>query len=246
MLKSNMSIISLILGLVGFVSSCIIILLKNKNEETFKSRKSYLLLSILVALSGFMCSRVESYDLNNRLHRIETTSTTIQDNTIRIVNYIDSDFEEQVFSRNDVFFRDEIFWVEMNARTEGNTSWSSTVDAKVGDVVEFQAIYTNKTSKNAENVMVRVVLPDNLAYVEDSTILYNSSNLTGAKVLDNTLCTNGINIGNYAPDGNAFIRFRTIVTDTSLVEGNNQLINWVTITSGEKVLYDSSSVYVKK
>lgn len=131
-------------------------------------------------------------------------------------------------------------------RIKGTKDWSEAVDAKIGDEVEYQIAYTNLLSSQVNNVMIRDVLPTNVAYVNDSTYLYNSNYQSGVRLKDNTLTTTGINIGSYATNGNAYVRFTGKVTDKTLACGKNQLVNWASATVNGEVFKDDASVMVTK
>ncbi len=104
----------------------------------------------------------------------------------------------------------------------------------------------NLTSAQVDNVMIRDILPKNLEYVKDSTVLYNSNYQNGTKVVENTLTTTGINIGSYGVNGNAYVRFTAKVVNNSLACGNNQLVNWANATVNSKVVKDDASVMVNR
>ena len=122
-----------------------------------------------------------------------------------------------------------------------------SVNAKVGDEVEYQIEYKNLTDKQVDNVMIRDILPTNMEYVKGSTILYNSVFQSGLKVDQDTVTTSGINIGSYVPTGNAFVRFKAKVVNKTLACGNNQLVNWANVTVNSTVTgKDDASVMVKQ
>ena len=129
-------------------------------------------------------------------------------------------------------------------RLKGAKEWSEMVDAKIGDEVEFQIEYRNLLNEQADNVMIRDVLPNNLEYVQDSTYLYNASHQSGVKLDGNTVTTTGINIGSYSPDGNAYVRFTAKVVNNDLICGKTQLVNWAASTVNSKVTKDDASVVV--
>ena len=124
--------------------------------------------------------------------------------------------------------------------------FAESVEAKVGDEVEFQIEYVNLLADAVRDVMIRDVLPNNLEYVENSTYLYNSNHKEGILLPENTLTTTGLNIGGYNSKGNAFIRFTAKVTDKTLACGDNQLVNWAASTVDSKVTKDDASVMVAK
>ena len=131
-------------------------------------------------------------------------------------------------------------------RIKGQKGWNESVKAKIGEEVEFQIEYVNLTSAQVDNVMIRDILPKNLEYVKDSTVLYNSNYQNGTKVVENTLTTTGINIGSYGVNGNAYVRFTAKVVNNSLACGNNQLVNWANATVNSKVVKDDASVMVNR
>ncbi|MBQ3413238.1 DUF11 domain-containing protein [Candidatus Saccharibacteria bacterium] len=125
-------------------------------------------------------------------------------------------------------------------------AFTESVDAKVGDEVEFQIEYKNLLSDKVDNVMIRDILPTNMEYVQNSTYLYNSNYQNGTLLKDNTVTTSGINIGSYNAKGNAYVRFTAKVVDKTMACGNNQLVNWASSTVNTKVTKDDASVMVKK
>ena len=132
-------------------------------------------------------------------------------------------------------------------RIKGTKEWKESVDAKIGDEVEYQIEYKNLTSETVNNVMIRDILPKNMEYVKDSTYLYNANHQSGVQVVENTLTTTGINIGSYATKGNAYIRFTAKVVNNTLACGDNQLVNWANVTVNSEVTgKDDASVMVNR
>lgn len=136
--------------------------------------------------------------------------------------------------------------VSKTVRIKGTKGWNEAVEAKVGDEVEFQIEYVNLLAETVNNVAIRDVLPDNLAYVADSTYLYNARYQSGVRLSGNGVVTDGINIGSYLTKGNAYVRFTGKVIDKALACGQNQLVNWAAATVNGKVYKDDASVIVKK
>ena len=131
-------------------------------------------------------------------------------------------------------------------RIKGTKEWAESVEAKVGDEVEYQIEYTNLLTEQVNNVMMRDILPTNVEYVQNSTYLYNSNYQNGTLLKDNTLTTSGINIGSYNAKGNAYVRFTGKVVDKTLACGKNQLVNWASSTVNGAVSKDDASVMVTK
>lgn len=136
--------------------------------------------------------------------------------------------------------------VSKQVRIKGTKTWSESVNAKVGDEVEYQIEYVNLLADQVNDVMIRDMLPTNVEYVQNSTYLYNTAYPNGVQLKDNTLTTTGINIGSYTSKGNAYVRFTGKVVDKTLACGDNQLINWAASTVNGTVTKDDASVMVKK
>ena len=132
-------------------------------------------------------------------------------------------------------------------RLKGSKTWSESVNAKIGDEVEYRIEYINLLSETVNNVMIRDILPTNVQYVENSTYLYNANYQDGVKLADNTVTTSGINIGSYSAKGNAYVIFTGKVVDKTLACGSNQLVNWANVTVKNNLVYkDDASVMVTK
>lgn len=137
--------------------------------------------------------------------------------------------------------------VETKVRKLGTSDWKTAVDAEIGETVEFQIEYKNNSNKGEwqNNVMIRNVIPASLQYVAGTTKLYNG--LHNGDVIDqDAITTTGINIGNYAPGVNAYIRFRATVVKDNLACGPNMLVSWGQAGVGDVTLQDYAAVFVNK
>lgn len=142
-------------------------------------------------------------------------------------------------------FTDASYLVEKQVRLEGEKDWHESVDAKIGDKVEYQIHYKNTTDKETTNVMVKDVLPENVKYIAGTTKLYNATNPKGIK-RDDTIATTGVNIGGYAAKGDGYVRFTAEVIDKSLACGSNRVVNWGQVGVDKTTLQDSADVIVTK
>ncbi len=131
-------------------------------------------------------------------------------------------------------------------RIKGTKTWSESVNAKVGQEVEYQIEYKNLLNTQVDNVVIRDALPTNVEYVANSTYLYNSVYKDGVLLKDNTLTTTGINIGSYVSKGNAYVRFTGKVVDKTLECGKNKLVNWAQSTAAGRDERDDAIVMVDK
>lgn len=143
---------------------------------------------------------------------------------------------------------DTAYTIENQVRlVGGDKTWSNSVEAKIGDVVEFRVAYKNNSNSDQMNVMISDILPDGLKYIEGSTLLVNAKYPDGGHVDQNDIVTVGINIGGYTPGSNAFVRFRAEVVDENLAEhGKTALVNWAQGGIGAAVIQDYATVIVYK
>lgn len=136
--------------------------------------------------------------------------------------------------------------LKIKARLKGTSRWMDKVYANIGDVVEFQIAYENLAADTVGDVMIRDILPNNMEYLCGSTVLYNSVHQEGVAVIEDDIVASGINIGSYAPHGNAYIRFAAKVADNDMSKGAYQLVNWSSATVNGAVAKDDVSIFVTK
>ena len=142
--------------------------------------------------------------------------------------------------------RDAVIKMEHRVRLKGTEEWTKSVDASVGDTLEFSIYYTNVSSVNVENVMLKVSLPDNMEYINGSTILIKKGLLLGARNNEDSILDTGVNIGNFDVNEDACIIYSATVIDKSLVKGLNRLISWSKISSLGIANQDNVDIYVNK
>lgn len=135
---------------------------------------------------------------------------------------------------------------EVSYRANESDEWANTLNANVGDIVECQVIYQNLDNTMQEDVVVKFELPENLAYVSGSTVLYNVNHKEGISIEQDAIVTTGITIGDYAEGSNAIIRFSAKVVDNSLAYGKNTLVTWGRISVGDEVIQHKAEVIVQK
>lgn len=124
-------------------------------------------------------------------------------------------------------------------------TWKKSVDAKIGDKVEFQIEYKNTSDFKHDNVIIDDQLPSNLHYVPGSTWLINGNNPSGLMVNEDDVVKTGLLIGNYAPGANAIIRFYAKVVDDNFTCGKWILHNWGRASVGMNLMQDSAAVIVQ-
>ncbi len=135
------------------------------------------------------------------------------------------------------------FTVKKQVSVSGQNKWQDSLSAKPGDKVDFLVTYTNTGTAQQDNVVVRDALPKGLTYVAGSTMLANTQTPNGSKVAD-AVTTNGLNIGAYAPQGNAFVKFTATVDASQAKCGANTLTNTATVVTANGNKQGSANVEV--
>ena len=137
------------------------------------------------------------------------------------------------------------FTVDKKVRKAGTKDkFVESIDAKVGDKVQYQIDFHNISTESLKNVTIKDVLPKNAKLVPGTTKLYSSVYPNGQVFSDNI--ETGINIGGYAADAHGYVRFEAEIVDNTLACGKNRLINWGLAGVSGKAVKDSADVLVEK
>jgi uncharacterized repeat protein (TIGR01451 family) len=103
--------------------------------------------------------------------------------------------------------------LEKKVATPGSSEWRDRLTAKAGDTVSWLIDYKNTGTSLMENINIRDQLPAGTQVVPGSVMMFDSNFPNGQQLSDTGLFSDGgVNVGNYAPNGGGFIRFRTVVT----------------------------------
>lgn len=138
------------------------------------------------------------------------------------------------------------FTMKKQVRIAGDGEWKKTVAVKPGDTVEYRVDYDNNGGTQQNNVLVKDAMDKKLQYVKGSTVLYNAVHKQGKAVSDNAHDGGkGVNIGNYAPNSNAYILYKAkVVAKEQLTCGVNTLKNTATIVTENGKKHDDATVTV--
>lgn len=120
------------------------------------------------------------------------------------------------------------FTIKKQVSATGANEWQDKIVAKVGDKVDYLISYQNTGSVQQDDVIVKDALPNGTAYVAGSTSVANSSSPNGAAAPD-TITTDGLNLGSYAPEGTAYIKLSATIGKELEKCGPNDLVNHATI-----------------
>lgn len=132
-------------------------------------------------------------------------------------------------------------------KTGVSGNWAETVNVKPGDSVDYLITYKNTSSIAQNDVTIYDTLPADVTYVAGSTVLTNGNYPSGKKVSDG-VTTSGIDIGDYAADATAYIKFSAIVDSNDNLTncGINNLTNTAKITTAYGSKEDTAEVTVTK
>lgn len=138
------------------------------------------------------------------------------------------------------------FTIQKQVRLAGTNEWSESVTAQPGATVEYQIEYKNTGTTQQNNVVLKDKLPANVSYVTGSTYLKNAANPSAKNVSDNLATTTGINIGDYTPGSNAFVKFSAKVnSDVAAYCGTTTLKNIARVETSNGSKEDGADVVVK-
>lgn len=140
------------------------------------------------------------------------------------------------------------FETTKQVRKLGDTNWSKSVNANLGDTLQYQVTYKNAGEVNEYNVVVKDTLPAGISYIPGSTVLTNTTNPNGKVVNDDIITSNGMNIGSYKPGSIAYVQFNAKITATaeSLVCGNNTFVNKERTTANGGYIDDTANTVVNR
>lgn len=139
---------------------------------------------------------------------------------------------------------DTEFLVAQEVRLADTIEWQDTIDVKIGDTAELQIHDRNFIESLQDNVMVRAILPAELEYIPRSTRLFSDIHPNGVNIIEDDVAMDGINIGGYGPNANAFVRFSAKVVATPATKA--VLKSWARVTVNETLLQDCTAITVLK
>lgn len=140
------------------------------------------------------------------------------------------------------------FTISKQVRAESATTYGETVSSKAGDTVVFRIEYKNTGTTQQDGVVIRDILPAGLEYVAGSTYVATSAS-NGQYVNDtnDTVTKQGLNIGSYTTNGNAFVKFSAkVAAADKLPCGTTTLTNTAAADTVNGSKSDTASVMVDK
>lgn len=141
------------------------------------------------------------------------------------------------------------FEIQKQVSKTGENKYAEQVSVNPKGEVEFKIQYRNTGSVQQDNVVIKDRLPQGLTYVDGSTqVATSKTNGKWQSVSDNGVIARGINIGSYAPNGNAFVKFKATVADNDKLAkcGVNTFVNTAVAETDNGSKSDTASVNVSK
>ena len=179
-----------------------------------------------------------------------TTKITIQaenGKTAKQLITVEKNYDD-ISPTTDVEDFDAGYTIQASVRPAGTTgkNWTDNLNVEIGDELEYQIAYINKSNDTQHHVVINDVLPTNLEYIPGSTKVWNGNHPDGADVNNDGIVDGGIDIGSYTAGSNAIVRFRAKVVDDNLADGGNMLVNWARGSIGDVVLQDYANIHLTK
>ena len=135
------------------------------------------------------------------------------------------------------------FEIQKQVSKAGQNQYAKRIEVKKNDIVDYKIQYKNTGSVQQDKVVIKDELPAGVEYVNNSTFVATSQ--TGGKwtkITDNGIIGRGINIGSYAPGGNAYVKFSAKITD----KASGELVNTAYAETDNGTKKDTAVVTVKE
>lgn len=142
------------------------------------------------------------------------------------------------------------YTVQKSVRVEGedSTKWRENAVVAPGSKVEWMIEFKNTGATKLDDVAVFDQLPAKTKIVPGTTKIYNVSNPSGVAAGTDNVVANGINVGNYFPNSNVRVVFKTEINkDEDFECGKTKLINYGYAKPGNQgAVRDDASVEVDR
>ena len=125
--------------------------------------------------------------------------------------------------------------------TVGATDFVKANEANPGDVLEYKIAFSNSGTGNADNVTISDVLPTNVTYLANSTILHNNS---GEKMVSDGVTQSGIGIGTISVGESGYVKFKAVINASCAAD--QYLVNTGYIIYSKDTLSDTAKTKIIK
>ena len=138
-----------------------------------------------------------------------------------------------------------VFAREAREEGEEKQKFQKQIESEVGKEIEIQIHFKNLHESRVEGVWLKAEIDNaELEYIPGSTIFYTSAFREG-KSIDDGVIEKGINIGNYSPRGDGFVRFRCKIIAAGREEYGGNIKVSGNVFDGKVYQADWASIYTK-
>lgn len=134
---------------------------------------------------------------------------------------------------------------EVREEGEEKQKFQKKIESEVDKEIEIQIHFKNLQESRVEDVWLKAEIDNaELEYIPGSTIFYTSAFREG-KSIDDGVVEKGINIGNYSPRGDGFVRFRCKIIAAGRKEYGGNIKVSGNVFDGMDYQADWASIYTK-
>lgn len=127
---------------------------------------------------------------------------------------------------------------------DGKFTWGENATIKAGETVAYQIRFTNTGNTQLDNVVLRDLLPKDMAIVPGSTLVkYGTDPTVKPAGSDAVTANSGLNVGSYSAGGGSVLMFKATLNANSAVCG--KLTNTAEARVDGKVTTDIADVTVE-
>lgn len=140
------------------------------------------------------------------------------------------------------------FEVAKTVSKDGENKYSESVTTVADGKVQYKIQYKNTGTTRQDGVVIKDTLPAGMKYVAGSTLISTSKSGGQYVAAPDGVTAGGLEIGSYAPGGNAYIKFTAQVVSNDKLEkcGVNTLINKATAQTQNGNKSDTANVVVSR
>ena len=138
-----------------------------------------------------------------------------------------------------------VFAREAREEGEEKQKFQKQIESEVNKEIEIQIHFKNLQESRVADVWIKAEIDNvELEYIPGSTIFYTSAFREG-KSIDDGIVEKGINIGNYSPRGDGFVRFRCKIIAAGREEYGGNIKVSGNVFDGKVYQADWASIYTK-
>lgn len=140
------------------------------------------------------------------------------------------------------------FSIEKTVSKAGANAFAKSISVAPGDAVDYKIQYKNVGTTRQDNVVIKDQLPAGVSYIPGTSKMYASTTQgQWASISDNVVTANGVNIGSYAPNGNAYVTFKAKMPSADQLKcGENTFVNTGIVETDNGSSSDKAAVVITK